>query len=329
MHHRIVVFTGDLSYAVRAGIVQIDLTVPGLAWLVVVHSPHRSAKVLVRNQWRNLRRNGWRWIPYHIGDAMRRAVTIPETPSRSISQECTLEALASRSNVRVLRVDDIHGEVTIAEIRAFSPELGISLAAPILREPLYLLPRLGTLNLHKGKLPLYRGMPAAFWELWNSEKRVGCTVHWVDAKLDTGAIVVESSVQREAFSTLRGLQLRLDEVGIDLMRNAVVRIFTGNVTSSPQPAGGRTYRKPTLAQKSELNRRLARSGPRGAKFPVRAVREVTHAATYAAWRAGLRLAIRQRITVLLYHRVSDETRDNLTVGIEQFDRQMALIQRHC
>ena len=35
---------------------------------------------------------------------------------------------------------------------------------------------------------------------------------------------------------------------------------------------------------------------------------------------------RQRVAVLLYHRVSDEMRDNLTVGVEQFERQMAWIR---
>ena len=36
-----------------------------------------------------------------------------------------------------------------------------------------------------------------------------------------------------------------------------------------------------------------------------------------------------RVTVLVYHRVSDGARDNLTVGIEQFDRQMTMLRKHC
>jgi len=33
--------------------------------------------------------------------------------------------------------------------------------------------------------------------------------------------------------------------------------------------------------------------------------------------------------VLLYHRVTDAVRDNLSTGVEQFHRQMALLRRHC
>jgi peptidoglycan/xylan/chitin deacetylase (PgdA/CDA1 family) len=49
----------------------------------------------------------------------------------------------------------------------------------------------------------------------------------------------------------------------------------------------------------------------------------------AANAVGLSSAQAPRITVLLYHRVTDEVRDNLTVGIAQFDRQMELIRAHC
>ena len=44
---------------------------------------------------------------------------------------------------------------------------------------------------------------------------------------------------------------------------------------------------------------------------------------------GLRRYLEPRITVLLYHRVTDEVRDNLTVGVAQFERQMALVRKHC
>ena len=43
----------------------------------------------------------------------------------------------------------------------------------------------------------------------------------------------------------------------------------------------------------------------------------------------MRHLVAPRITVLLYHRVSDDARDNLTVGIAQFERQMALLRQHC
>ena len=62
-------------------------------------------------------------------------------------------------------------------------------------------------------------MPPAFWELVHDVDSVGCTVHFIDDQLDTGPVVAEAEVRRQPYSTLRGLQLQLDEFGVPLMRD--------------------------------------------------------------------------------------------------------------
>ena len=207
---KIAVFTGDLNYSVRKGITQIDRDIPGLSWLVVFYTPNKKASRVLRNQWRNLQRNGWRWIFYQTLELLRRLlVCVPaESPLSVPGSEFTMGALSSRTNIRVLKVANIHSADTLEAVDAFAPDLGLSLAAPILPRSLFARPRLGTVNLHKGKLPDYRGMPPAFWELWNNEKSVGCTVHWVDDNLDTGDLVCTTEVPTERFSTVRGMQIR-------------------------------------------------------------------------------------------------------------------------
>ena len=329
--NRIVVFTGDLSFSVRKGIVTVDRTIDGLSWLVLVNTPGMSVHQLLKNQWRNFRRNGWRWIPYQAADIWRRlsardpAADGATTPGHEFSQS----ALQARPGVRVLRVQDLHSPAAIEAVKAFDPHLGVALAAPILRRTLFSVPKAGTINLHKGKVPAYRGMPPAFWEMWNDEKQVGCTVHWVDDKLDTGAIAAESVVDREPYSTVRGLQLTLDEVGTDLLTRVVGEFVSGRVSTSPQPSGGTTYRKPTLAQVVALDRRVAALDRIRQPMPKILVKSALSLGLQTAWRMGTYRVLRPRITVLLYHRVSDTVRDNLTVGIEQFERQMGLIRRHC
>jgi peptidoglycan/xylan/chitin deacetylase (PgdA/CDA1 family) len=331
MSRRIVVFTGSLSFSVRKGIVEIDRAIADLQWLIVIGTPRKSVGQLLRSQWRNLKRNGWRWIPYQAADIWDRVRARRAGPAQpvSIGAQYTSAALQARPNVRTLHVADINSESTCQAVREFAPDIGLSLAAPILRDPLFSIPKLGTLNLHKGKVPAYRGMPPAFWELWNDEQAVGCTVHFVDAKLDTGAILRERSVNRQKYSTLRGLQLQLDEIGVALMREAVAELFDGTSQPVPQPSGGRTYRKPTLAQIATLERKLANDGVPRAPLVKRLLTDTIGTLAFSFWRLGLGRLLAPRITVLLYHRVSDDARDNLTVGIEQFDRQMALLAEHC
>lgn len=327
-NERIVVFTGNLSYSVRRGIAEIDNALPGLSWLIVEHAPRKRPAQLLQSQWRNFRRNGWRWIPYQTADIMRRLAPVKGGSNTAVTlpgATFTASALRARSNVQYLNVADIHAETTLATVRGFAPDLGLSLAAPILRPPLFTLPRYGTLNLHKGKVPDYRGMPPAFWELWNDEAEVGCTVHWVDEKLDTGAIAATGTVRRDAYSTLRGLQLRLDDVGVELMRDTVRRVLSQEHVSQPQPAGGKTYRKPTLAQAASLEKKIRALQP---PQPARLLKTAVSASCFHAWQLGLWRLAPPRITVLLYHRVTDDARDNLSVGVEQFDRQMGLLKQH-
>ena len=329
---RFVVYTADLSHFVRRGVVEIDRAIPGVSWLIILHAPRKSLDTVLRNQWRNFKRNGWRWIPYQTIEILNRLLTRKRRAEHCLlvpGYEFTETGFHQLRNIRVLKVDDIHASSVVEMIRNFDPQLGLSLAAPILKPAVFSLPKLGTLNLHKGKLPEYRGMPPVFWELWNDEQSVGCSVHWVEAGLDSGAIVREASVLRKRYSSLRGLQLHLDGLGVELMRDAVLDVTSNLVNALPQTVGGHIYRKPTLAQQARLKAELARRQPSAISQPIRLFKATAYFLTLWSYRLFVRRFRKPRVTVLLYHRVSDDVRDNLTVGIEQFDRQMTLLRKHC
>ena len=331
---RVVIITGGLNlYSVRKGIAELARNFPRIEWMILENAPRKTIRILLRNQWRNIKKNGWRWIPYQAWDAvaglLRKWRRVPVPLGTSPGAQYSAGAVLRLAGVSHIRVTDLHGEDTLAQVRAFRPELGISLAAPILKPSLFAIPLGGTVNLHKGKLPDYRGMPPAFWEFVNGERTIGCTIHRVESGLDTGPILVERSLPRQRYSTVRGMQLALDELGVQLTCEALRLLNDGTATWKPQNPGGRTYTKPTLLQAAAMRRRWAGDGGLQLK---RACKELFFwsyvrlarppAARCLGWRN------RQRIVVLLYHRVSDEMRDSLTVGIEQFDTQMAWLRRH-
>ena len=331
---RIVIFTGGLTYSVRKGIVELVGVFPDIDWLILEHAPRRPIRILLRNQWRNLRKNGWRWIPYQAVDiAARIAKKWRRHTTRSDTKpgaQYDASEILRNTKTHYVRVADIHGDDALACVRTFAPDLGISLAAPILKSPLFETPFLGTINLHKGKLPDYRGMPPAFWEFVNGESAFGCTVHRVERGLDTGPIVCQVSMARSRYATVRGAQLALDELGVRLMCAAVRSLSEGTVSWKLQGAGGKTYTKPTLRQLSVADKQWRTRGTdsqrrrvsKDAMFwsYIHLARPL--ARRYLGWRN------RQRMIILLYHRVSDDLRDSLTVGIEQFDAQMEWLSRH-
>ena len=73
----------------------------------------------------------------------------------------------------VVDVPNVNSLVTLHVLRELSPDLGVSLGNRVIYEEVFSLPRLGTINLHHGRIPGYRGGPPTFWELYNGEQSMG------------------------------------------------------------------------------------------------------------------------------------------------------------
>ena len=174
-------------------------------------------------------------------------------------------------------VDNYHTDESVALMRAARADLGVVYGTNIIRESVFALPRLGSINLHQGLAPLYRGGPPVFWELYNGEREVGLTVHFVAAKVDTGEILLQETVPLayddahgddfDAF--IEGYTAGLRARSAGLVARAVELIAGGAYESRPQDTSlGKRYRLPTKREKDELRRRL-RARRRGSVSAVR------------------------------------------------------------
>ena len=86
---------------------------------------------------------------------------------------------------------------SIELMRQANADLGVVLGTNILKESVFTIPRRGSINLHQGLAPYYRGCPAIFWELFNGEREIGLTIHFVESKVDTGEIILQRTVPLE------------------------------------------------------------------------------------------------------------------------------------
>ncbi|HKY06534.1 MAG TPA: formyltransferase family protein, partial [Blastocatellia bacterium] len=105
-----------------------------------------------------------------------------------------LRVIAEQHGVPIHFLTSYHTDDSIALMRAAEADLGVVLGTNILKESVFKIPRLGCINLHQGLAPYYRGCPPVFWELYNGEREVGLTVHFVETKVDTGEIVLQTTV---------------------------------------------------------------------------------------------------------------------------------------
>jgi methionyl-tRNA formyltransferase len=159
-----------------------------------------------------------------------------------------------------LHYPDLHASDCLAHLRSLRPDLGIVFACYRLRKSLYSIPRLGTLNLHLGKAPEFRGSSPGFYELLAGVPEVGVTVHRVDDGLDSGPILIQRTLPLDPVPTgdplqyLASLQREvLVPAGAALMAEAVRLEARGAAIEMPQPPTGfRPRRRATWTQQREL-----------------------------------------------------------------------------
>jgi len=73
--------------------------------------------------------------------------------------------------------------------------LQIVVAFRMLPKEVWQMPSLGTFNLHASLLPDYRGAAPINWAIINGEKSSGVTTFFIDEKIDTGAIILQSKLR--------------------------------------------------------------------------------------------------------------------------------------
>ena len=161
-------------------------------------------------------------------------------PRAEITLRQDLKSIADRIHF----VQDIHAPSVLAQISARAPDLGLIYGSPILKPELFEIPVLGTLGIHHGKVPEYRGNKTVFWMMYNGEPCAGVTIQKINKGLDTGLIVKTGEVKayRRAYTSVVH---ELEALGLDLYIQAILEVKHGNAELKPQiGVKGKLYRNP-------------------------------------------------------------------------------------
>ncbi len=103
------------------------------------------------------------------------------------------EPALERSDLRV-EVPYINDEQVLSLIDRHQPDVILVFGTSLLKGPLLEKGKLGIINLHGGLSPEYRGADCTFWALYNREpEKVGCTIHYINAGIDTGNLIAHVS----------------------------------------------------------------------------------------------------------------------------------------
>lgn len=161
----------------------------------------------------------------------------------------TVAAVARKYGVPVHHADDVNGEPFRRLLRELGVEFIISISGTQLyREALRRQTPYGIVNCHGALLPKYRGLMPSFWTLANGEEEGGTSVHFVDAKLDNGPIVVQKRYRLHPRDTLEDVMSRGKDLGAEAIIEAVRLAESGRVELLPNDAAhASSFSMPTAA----------------------------------------------------------------------------------
>ena len=81
------------------------------------------------------------------------------------------------------------------------------------------------LNIHPSLLPKYKGLNTHERVLQNKEKYSGCTVHYVNSRLDSGKIILQAKVKISKNDTSSSLKKKILKQEHLLYRKAIKKVF--------------------------------------------------------------------------------------------------------
>lgn len=219
-------------------------------------------KTLKRLRPDQLYRKAWRWLRdrrrYHDGGEAKYFFA-DKTPA--LDRPDLLREVAHVNHPEVVEL-----------ARQLKPDLICVFGTSLIRGELLGMGRLGMVNLHGGLSPEYRGADCTFWALYNGQpEQVGCTLHYIDAGIDTGRLIAHVSPQVRSGDGELPLFWRAVADAATVYGEFVRRLAAGERFGQAQPGRGRLYqvKQRSLRHERDLARRLAQGMLDGVDLPPR------------------------------------------------------------
>lgn len=127
----------------------------------------------------------------------------------------------------------------LAELAEIAPDLVISGGFRHIVPEKYLgIPARGCINMHKSLLPFNRGANPNFWAIYE-QTPAGVSIHFMDAGIDTGALLAQREVAVNPDDTSYTLYERLEEAQLELFREFWPKFKAGEAAPVEQRTLGR------------------------------------------------------------------------------------------
>lgn len=111
------------------------------------------------------------------------------------TQESEVKKAAKKLNMPIFTPKNLSDQEFLKQIETLDLDLIIVVAFKKLPKAFFKKPKIGTINLHASLLPNYRGAAPINWAIINGEKETGLTTFFINESIDTGDIILQSSIK--------------------------------------------------------------------------------------------------------------------------------------
>jgi folate-dependent phosphoribosylglycinamide formyltransferase PurN len=154
-----------------------------------------------------------------------------------------------KKNIQTISTVKPYSEGTLSQIKKICPDLLILISGfGIVKKPLINFCTNGILSYHHGNMRKYRGMPPAFWEIYNGEREVGVTVQRINEGLDHGEPILERNYSIEYGESLQSVREKIFHNTEDLMYLAAKKVSSNKYSKKFIEQYGKVYTLPNLRQ---------------------------------------------------------------------------------
>ena len=102
----------------------------------------------------------------------------------------SIASLARDAGIEVIDTPSVNSAAYIEQVKQLAPDIIASVAAPeVFKKAILQTPLLKCINIHSGRLPIYRGMMPNFWQLLHQEAFATITIHEMAEQLDAGGVI--------------------------------------------------------------------------------------------------------------------------------------------
>lgn len=153
------------------------------------------------------------------------------------------------NGLEFIETSNHYADETIKKIKSYRLDILVLTGGfGIIKKPLLEITPMGVLSFHHGNMRKYRGMPPAFWELYNNEREMGATIQLLSAGLDRGLPVEEITVPIMKKDTLKTLEKRAMQQSEVMLYKALQKIDSGQYVPEKIKEYGKVYTLPNLRQ---------------------------------------------------------------------------------